>query len=55
MMIKKEIAIDHIKPEWFRREVAEAIANGERISLLIYHPWGSVSEFPIALTDKRKE
>lgn len=55
MTIKNEIVVDHIKPEWFRREIAEAIANGDKITLQIYHGERLCSEYPIILTDRKLE
>ena len=54
MAIKNEIIVDHIKPEWFRREIAEAIANGDKIILQICHGEKFLSEYPIVFTDRRK-
>ena len=54
MTVKNEIVVDHIKPEWFRREIAEAIGNRDRITLQIYHGEKFLNEYPIVFTDRRK-
>lgn len=50
--IKNEIVVDSIRPEWLRREIAEAVINGNSIKLQISN--GSVfdREYYVKLIDK---
>lgn len=49
--IKNEIVVDAIRPEWLRREIAEAVINGNSIKLQISN--GSVfdKEYYVKLVD----
>ena len=52
--IKNEIVVDSIRPEWLRREIAEAVINGNSIKIQISN--GSVfdREYYVKLVDRRK-
>lgn len=52
--IENEIVVDAIRPEWLRREIAEAVINGNSIKLQISN--GSVfdKEYYVKLVDRKK-
>lgn len=52
--VKNEIVVDAIHPEWLRREIAEAVINGNSIKLQISN--GSVfdKEYYVKLVDRKK-
>lgn len=52
--IENEIVVDSIHPEWLRREIAEAVINGNSIKIQISN--GSVfdKEYYVKLVDRRK-
>ena len=53
--IENEIVVDSISPEWLRREIAEAVINGNSIKLQISN--GSVfdKEYYVKLVDRSKQ
>lgn len=54
-MLSNEIVVDYVKPEWFRRELAEAVANGEKVTLQIFHGDRFCNEYPVVLKDRNNE
>lgn len=54
MDIKNEIVVDTIRPEWLRREIAEAVVNGNSIKLQISNGRFFDREYYVKLIDRRK-
>lgn len=51
---KITVSIDTIKPEWFRREIIEAISSGKEVTFSIYHGGRKFLEYPVQLVDRRQ-
>jgi hypothetical protein len=52
--IKNEIVVDTIRPEWLRREIAEAVVNGNDIKIQISNGNVFDREYYVKLVDRRK-
>ena len=50
--IKNEIVVDSIKPDWLRREIAEAVSKGDSITIGIFHGGIQKSEYYVRLKDR---
>ena len=53
--IENEIVVDAIRPEWLRREIAEAVINGNSIKLQISNGIFFDKEYYVKLVDRKKE
>ena len=49
--IKNEIEVNSISPDWLRREIAEAVSNGDTITIGIFHEGRQKSEYYVRLID----
>ena len=52
--IENEIVVDSIRPEWLRREIAEAVINGNSIKIQISNGDVFDREYYVKLVDRRK-
>ena len=53
--IKNEIVVDAIHPEWLRREIAEAVINGNSIKIQISNGYVFDREYYVKLVDRSKQ
>ena len=53
--IKNEIVVDSIHPEWLRREIAEAVINGNSIKIQIFNGNVFDREYYVKLVDRSKQ
>ncbi len=51
---ENEIVVDSIRPEWLRREIAEAVINGNSVKIQISNGNGFDREYYVKLIDRRK-
>ena len=50
-----EIVVDTIRPEWLRREIAEAVINGNSIKIQISNGNVFDREYYVKLVDRSKQ
>ena len=51
---ENEIVVDTIRPEWLRREITEAVINGNSVKLQISNGSGFDKEYYVKLVDKKR-